>query len=409
MDHTFDILLGIDPRFPGGTSGAVAHELRALYGAGLRVGLVRMPTRLLRHVPADHRAITEAVDAGWASWTAGIATAPLLAVHNPQVLDEPDTLARIDARVDAVVVVAHQVPVDGRGAAYVDPVRIAEHARALTGHDPVWAPITPLCRDSIVRHGLPVRLLTETWANTIFVDDWGHARPAPPNTRLTIGRHSRTEPEKWPATMGELRRIYAADAHDVDVRFLGVDDRFRRDLGPVPRNWTLIDFGAQDVRSFLSELDVFVYLHHPRWIETFGRTVAEAIAAGVPCVLPPYFEQTFGPAALYSADHSAVDVARRLHADPEAWARHAAAARTWLDQHYGGPAHARTVIRLLDAARTGSFGRFVERAGTSSRDHRAFARAMALGRLRPVFRRADKWRRRAEGVMTRWRPGRGRG
>ena len=81
---------------------------------------------------------------------------------------------------------------------------------------------------------------------------------------------------------------------------LGTDPVVARFLAPVPANWELLPFGAMDVREFLASLDAYAFFHHPRWVEAFGRTVIEAMAAGLPVLLPQQFEPLFGDAARYA-------------------------------------------------------------------------------------------------------------
>ncbi len=48
----------------------------------------------------------------------------------------------------------------------------------------------------------------------------------------------------------------------------------------VPQHWELMPFGSEDVDDFLQTIDFFVYYTHPFWQESFGRVIAEALAAG---------------------------------------------------------------------------------------------------------------------------------
>ena len=61
-------------------------------------------------------------------------------------------------------------------------------------------------------------------------------------------------------------------------------------LGFIPANWVVYPFGSLDVVDFLRSIDVFVYFHHPNWVESFGRVIAEAMASGLPTILPTSFQ-----------------------------------------------------------------------------------------------------------------------
>jgi hypothetical protein len=107
------------------------------------------------------------------------------------------------------------------------------------------------------------------------------------------------------------------------------------------------------VREFLGSIDFFVYYHHRDWIETFGRAPAEAISAGCVAILPPYFEATFGPAAVYCEASDAIDTVQRIAASRERFAELSHRGREEIDRHYGPAQHLRRVERVLAAARTG--------------------------------------------------------
>ena len=92
-------------------------------------------------------------------------------------------------------------------------------------------------------------------------------------------------------------------------------------MAPIPANWQVLPFSTEGVLDFLRSLDVYVYYHHPRWVEAFGRGIIEAMATGLPVILPLYFQALFGAAAVYAAPEAAAAEARALHGDPGALAR----------------------------------------------------------------------------------------
>src|SRR5690606_14290896 len=103
-----------------------------------------------------------------------------------------------------------------------------------------------------------------------------------------IGRHGRDGPEKWLSDVERLRQAYPATA-EFRVRILGGAKKAQEIMGRLPDNWEVIDFGAIEPRAYLRDLDVFVYFPDDKLAEGFGRTVVEAMIAGVPVVLPPRF------------------------------------------------------------------------------------------------------------------------
>ena len=348
------MILAADLRFPGGTSQAVADEIRALHDAGLRVGVAALRFRDLDNSLAVHPRIREVLERRWAvRIERGRASAPLAVVHNPTLLDRLDHDGDLDLAAEVCVVVAHHLPVDPAGRPCYDVARIERNARRIFGRSLVWAPNSPVCRRAFVEHGLHVTLLRDDWRNVVFPDDWGTARDRPRFDVLTIGRHSRSEPEKWPDSIDDLLAAYPDDP-DVRVRLLGVDDSLLRRLPAVPSSWTTLPFGSMPVAEFLETIDFLVYFHHHLLRESFGRCVAEAVSAGVVCIVPEYLRETFGPAALYSTPQESTALARRLFEHPAEYGAQSRSAREHLEATYGPARHVKLVTDTIEAARHGS-------------------------------------------------------
>jgi glycosyltransferase involved in cell wall biosynthesis len=54
-------------------------------------------------------------------------------------------------------------------------------------------------------------------------------------------------------------------------------------------------------------------------VEAFGRNILEAMASGLPAILPPHFRPLFGDAAVYAEPVEVPSVLRRLYADRVAY------------------------------------------------------------------------------------------
>ena len=89
-------------------------------------------------------------------------------------------------------------------------------------------------------------------------------------------------------------------------------------------------FGARDVKEFLSDLDFFVHYPHENYIEEFGRAPMEAMAIGVPVILPPVFKDTFGTAALYAEPDDVWQLIEMLWRDEAAWTARVKAGRDFV-------------------------------------------------------------------------------
>lgn len=132
------------------------------------------------------------------------------------------------------------------------------------------------------------------------------------------------------------------------MRLLGYDTTLDTVAAPRPAGWQVLPFGTMPVPRFLTSIDYFSYYHGGAWIEAFGRAPLEAMAAGLPCLLPPSFAALFEEGALYGPPEAVADRVRSLHADPAGYARQSARAVAVVRDRYGPD---RAVARV--AARIG--------------------------------------------------------
>ena len=66
----------------------------------------------------------------------------------------------------------------------------------------------------------------------------------------------------------------------------------------LPSHWQLLPSERCKVADFLASIDFFVYFTHPLWRESFGRAIAEAIAAGKLVITDPATAEAFGPGVI---------------------------------------------------------------------------------------------------------------
>src|SRR5699024_577718 len=127
-------------------------------------------------------------------------------------------------------------------------------------------------------------------------------------------RHTRDQYVKWPISKDELFKAYPNDpAYEIHV--LGGASIPERLIGTLPDNWNVKDFGEIHPREFLRDMDVFVYYTHPKLIEAFGRVIFEAMAVGVPVIIPHNYELLFGEAAIYADSDEVQDKINMLMND----------------------------------------------------------------------------------------------
>lgn len=346
-----DVLVITDLRFPGGTSSSLVDELVAADAGGYTIGVLHASSSRLGTNTPVHPRLAELLENGVAHLLlpGEPVQARLAIVKHPTVFAAP-LGGPLPIEVDSVVVVAGQVPAD-RAGTYYDPAQVDDNIIEALGHRPVWAPVGPAVRTEL--HG--VELAADDWSEVIDVDAWSAAAaaplertaaPDPADDRIVIGRHSRPDRLKWPADPDELRSVYPDDG-SVRVRVLGGADAAGEVLGAVPASWEVLPFGAVGAPEFLAGLDAFVYFHHPDLTEAFGRTILEALAAGVPVVVPHHFEATFGAACLYATPDAAIDTVRSLLGNPDAHRDQLDRARSIVRFRFSHQAHRDRLQRLV--------------------------------------------------------------
>jgi UDP:flavonoid glycosyltransferase YjiC (YdhE family) len=344
----YDVLLASDLRFPGGTSASLAEEVRAQAAGGYRTGLVQVFGPLVARPHPVNPLLRACVARGHADLLPPTATAraPLAVLRHPGIFQQAPRPSPV-LTVERVLLVANQPAVSASGEVHYDPELVDRVVLEWLGHRPLWAPIGPLVRSTLA--GAAIELRAQDWVNLIDVDEWAADRSARRGPVPVIGRHSRPQPAKWPATAQDLLAAYPEDG-SVRVRILGGAGPAVELLGELPAAWQVEEFGARHPREFLADIDFFVYYHHPDWVEAFGRTVMEALASGAVAVLPPALRRSFGAAALYAEPHEAMAVVRRLHADPAAYAEQSRRGQRWVRDRHGPEAHLRRLREVSGGA-----------------------------------------------------------
>jgi len=202
-----------------------------------------------------------------------------------------------------------------------DPGRVAENVRQLFGITPTWIPISDLVRSLMISDGRYAPMHEQNWTPLIEAKTWCSTQVqyrGGKGARPVLGRHGRDHYTKWPQTTEALAAAYCVD-QDIDVRILGGAKSARKVLRRNPANWTVYPFSALLPREFLMDLDFFVHFPHEDYIEEFGRAVLEAMAVGVPVILPEVFRPTFGDAALYATPDEVWSVVQRVWNDEIEW------------------------------------------------------------------------------------------
>jgi glycosyltransferase involved in cell wall biosynthesis len=307
-EERYDVVIASNFNLPGGTTSSNLNEIAMLKAAGLRVGLVHNPLFEMHPGRPLNGKVLDAVDGDRVRIVgdrAKVACDLLLMRFPPFASQLRDDLPEIVAGQRMLVV--NQAPMTyyeggvGRKRVWdVDRVHrkltdwIGEHR---------WVTVGPLVHQALLDHHADelegVDLAADFWYPSIDLKATAVRGDHPAGDVVRIGRHSRDHLSKWPELATQLRAAYPAGP-GFEIRALGGVEVPRRTLGRLPSNWTGYEFDEVAVGEFLQGLDVYVYYTCSSWLEAFGRAPVEAMAAGVPVVLPPVFKPAFGSGALYA-------------------------------------------------------------------------------------------------------------
>jgi glycosyltransferase involved in cell wall biosynthesis len=349
-----DVLIVSSFSFAGGTTSSNVQEIQAQVRAGLRTGLIDHPVwdwQVPRPVDSRIRDLVDGSAVQWISPGQHVA-ADLAIIRAPKAIEHlMDDLPRISAK--RTVVVVNQTPRyhygDGASAesAY-DLAACVANVKSAFG-EATWYPIGPRVRDALVTHHpelLPGTALADTdWVNIIDPDAWVRSGERAADGTVRIGRHSRDDPTKWLQDADALRAAYPS-AEPFEVHVLGGARSAKRVLGSVPERWRVSRFGALSPREFLHGLDVYVYFTAASYTEAFGRAPLEALAVGLPTILPREFEPLFGDAALYGGPQDVRGIVDALMGDPRAYQAQADRARQYVASHFSYDTHVARLAAL---------------------------------------------------------------
>jgi hypothetical protein len=317
----------IDPRFPGGTSAAVARELRA----------VAPRARLEVH------GITSAMFPGRAP--AGVLLAALedlglqlrldapriaadrVILHNPSFLKFDTRLAsRIVA--EELIVVTHENFLRPGGYETHDVARCLDLIDGATlSLRKTLAPISPYNRETVMGW-LAAHPSHAHWG--MMAEDWINIcdfpiMPPTPAPRDRRGRHSRPGFEKFPAPADmDLCFPRHAEANVI----LGADliDGLARERP----HWEAIPFQGLELASYFARIDFMVYFTARTFRESFGRVLAEGIAAGKVVISDAETASVFGDAVVAARPAEVDATVAAFIADPARYATQVLRAQTRL-------------------------------------------------------------------------------
>lgn len=334
----FDVVFASDIHVQGGTNAALASQIEFMASQGYRVGIVPMHLPHAQGERPVYTRIRKCVSEGKAEIVerhVRSVDCQLFIVDNPSLMHvDVDEFPALKVAADKRVMIVPFPPKDGRGITY-EPVLAQIKANQICRGPYLWAPVSPMIRAQVAAL-YPHLAVTRTEPTPILDPKRYGARQGGWNPeKLVIGRHSRADREKWPKGRAQFLKVYPA-SKAVTVKFLGIRaDQLEALIGAAPANYSSQAYNEVDPAEFLRGLDLFVYYHHPTWIEALGIVILEAMLARVPCFLPEYMRENFGDAAFYAEPAKLWATIRKTLKAPAALAAHVERAHRFAAKRYG--------------------------------------------------------------------------
>ncbi len=318
----------LDPRFPGGTSSAVAQELRTL------APLYRPTVHAVRSsmfsgdTPAPPLAAAFEALQIEPVWDADVISADTVILHNPSFLKFQTEFGRRILCRHLIVVTHENFQRPGGAEAFDVAGCLAQIDRATLALKKSVAPISAHNRATVVawarRFGVPTGwgVLDGDWFN---ICDFTMMPPAA-SPRDRRGRHSRPGFEKFPPR-DDLDLCFPAHA-EANV-ILGAEILIAEGAPP---HWQLFPFRGLELPRYFEMIDFMVYFTAPTWQESFGRVLAEGIASGKVVISDPATAAGFGGGVIGAHPAEVDGIIGAFLADPGHYGDHVRSAQAALAQ-----------------------------------------------------------------------------
>ncbi|MGD1712189.1 tetratricopeptide repeat protein [Dapis sp. BLCC M172] len=302
--HSYDLIVISDFVLQGGAFVSTINYIIAACRLGMKVAVVHWRKYELRPKKVNFRFYDICVKYQLDILTPGdeVDANFVLFGYPPIIQHKPDAFPYINTT--KLIVVINQFAtrlVDGSDPQY-DPHIVRANLKSMFGQEGYWIAISSWVKRLMTEDQRYPNPYPNPWYPMIDVDQWcrqklrwrGQERKIP-----VVGRHGRDTYTKWPEKVTALKQAYGVNL-PWDVRFLGGATIPINLIGEQPKNWQVIPFDSISVQEFVEDLDFFVHYPHENYIEEFGRVIMEAMAVGIPVILPHQFKETFGDAALYA-------------------------------------------------------------------------------------------------------------
>ena len=319
------VTLVVDPRFPGGTSTAVASEILTIAPV-VNLRVATFESKMFKGT-SIHPAIDDACDVTGTpiDINPALVSAEVVIFHNPSCLKFNEVfLQRIVC--DRLFVVCHENFYRPTGGENFDIEKCLSLLRNATlARQMFLAPVSGWNRLGLTEwnnKGNAIWEITDINWNNICEFDVNSPTHSPRDRR---GRHSRPGFEKFP-DLSTLELLFPSTCES--VRILGAESLMEE---TTPEMWELLPFGGESVDAFLKSIDFFVYFTNPTCRESFGRVIAEAISAGKLVITDHGTGATFGAGVIQAEADEVDEIIRAFIASPTDYCQHVESAQLALN------------------------------------------------------------------------------
>ncbi|MFD2658194.1 glycosyltransferase [Gracilibacillus thailandensis] len=352
----FDVIIVSDFRLDGGSTLSSVEEIKAQQKAGYKTGIIQMARYDYPPKKKINPKVRDLIDGETVQLLVygEKVSCDVLILRYPPMLQEkqiyiPDVVAK-DVRL-----IINQPPQSAYGTNFeirYDLDEIYKNMIHYFGTSGTWHTIGPLIREALITHHpseiANKPLSQDDWYNIIDIEEWNNFRKTKENKPdlIKIGRHSRDSYVKWPETKEEMLSVYPENSN-CQILVLGGASIPKRVIGYLPENWKVYEFGEISSQQFLKELDLFIYFTHSDWVESFGRVIIEAMAAGVPVVLPNNYKPLFKDAANYAEPDEVESLIMRFRNDPSLMKSSSEKALRFVEENFSYSMHQKRIEKII--------------------------------------------------------------
>lgn len=308
----YDVLYVSDFSQRGGNAVFNAYSIEAGHRLGLKQAWFQWPSAdaVSRAVDAQVRKRVHADMADCIVAGEKVDCSVVVLAHPAILSHVPDPLPEVGA--GACILVADQAPYSDKERNAYDFDQAIQAAHRAFGVEPIVAPVSPSIRRNIRASAKRARLTKRYWLPPLDktawkrrIIPWEGSRPP------VIGGYTLNYLESALLKRQALRDAYCAD-RAYEVRIIERARKQKADLGALPSNWSLISLSETEIRDFLTTLDFCICYPHKEGSGILDLAPIEAMAVGVPAILPPRFREVYGDAAVYAEPENVFDTISEL-------------------------------------------------------------------------------------------------